>query len=87
MSSLAPILVAFIRAIMGAAFAAFTVYTTLSIEGSADDKAMVWTSIAAALSYIATRGGIEGIFDQNTKPDMNHPPATDVDNLPDPPKE
>ena len=86
MSSLAPIWVALIRSLMGAAFAGFTVYTTLSVEGSASQEAMIWSSVAAGIAYITTRGGIEGIFDQNTKPDMNHPPATNVDNLPDKPE-
>ena len=85
MSSLAPIWVAIIRSLMGAAFAGFAVYTALATEGSASQEAMIWASVSAAISYIATRGGIEGIFDQNTKPDMNHPPATNLDNLPDGP--
>lgn len=86
MSSLAPIWVALIRAVMGAAFAAFTVYVTLVGDGDISGRRLFAAVAGAAVSYIATRGGIEGIFDQNTKPDMNHPPATTVDNLPDPPK-
>lgn len=84
MSGLAPVWVALIRSLMGAGIAALTVYASLSAEGSADAEGKIWAAVLAAAAYITTRGGIEGIFDQNTKPDMNHPPATDVDNLPKP---
>lgn len=80
MQHLDPILVALIRAGMGAAFAAFAVYVTL-IGSGLDGQRILAATLGAAVSYIVTRGGIEGILDQKSKPDMNKPPASELDDL------
>lgn len=78
MTNYAPILVALIRAVLGAAFAAFAVYVTL-IGSNLDGSRVLAATLGAFVAYIATRGGIEGILDQNTKPNQNNPPASDLD--------
>lgn len=77
-----PLVVAIIRALYiacgtGAAVALATWATT------DDPKTIIIATGTAFLGILGFRGGGEGIFDQLTKPDMNVPPASNLDNLPD----
>lgn len=68
-----PIIVALLRSLVGAILVAGTYYF-------ANDVALFSkTVMGIGFVYIATRGGIEGIFDQLKKPRQNEPPATDFD--------
>ena len=67
-----PIVVALIRAAIGAVIAAGAVYFS--------DVNVEWrTVLAAAFSYIAVRAGAEGWYDQSRKPLQNEPPASELD--------
>ncbi len=75
-----PFTVALFRAALGAIMAGATVFMA-TWSTTNDVKTITIATLGAMISYIVSRGGIEGVFDQRTKPDMNVPPATDLDNL------
>lgn len=76
-----PLVVALIRAAYGAlgtgAAVALATWATTN-----DPKTIIIATGTAVLGILGFRGVGEGVFDQRTKPDMNRPPATNMDNLP-----
>lgn len=77
--NLPPIAVAFLRSLVGAFLLAGTYYFANDVE------LLSKTVLGIGFGYVALRAGVEGWYDQATKPDQNHPPASELDNLADPP--
>jgi len=71
--NLPPFAVALIRATIGGALLAGTFYFANDVDFFSKQV------MGIAFGFVALRAGVEGWYDQATKPRQNEPPATDLD--------